>query len=112
MGMYGYADRYEDVWLVHTHVSGKHPPDISMYEDQLYRDYDLQSAKAGHIKISDDRKNSPNVYYQLCRLLQKNGYKCSLKDFYCIKTDDTRDSHNECWKKRCKFMKWPKPLID
>lgn len=112
MGMYGYSDRYEDVWLVHYKVTGKPPPDISKYEEKLYADYEHQNRVAGDIKINDERKNSLNVYYQLCRLLQKNGYKCKLADFYCIKTDETKDCHDEVWIKRCKKAGWKKPILD
>lgn len=102
-----FAKYYEDVWLIHTIVTGHPPPDISAYHDRLFDDYKRQQDIADDIKVSKARKNSLNVYYILCRLLQKNDYKCKLRDFYCLKTDETREDHDRVWTARCKRLDWP-----
>lgn len=104
--MHGYNDKYEDVYLIHSMVTGKRPRDISKYKDAVLRDYKKQQEISGDIKITCVRKNSLNVYYVLCRLLQKNGYKCKLSEFYCLKTDETKDEHDDVWKRRCEKLGW------
>lgn len=111
MNMYAIS-RYDDVWLIHSTVTNIPAPDISHLEEKLFTDYEYQNRVVGHIKIKDDSKNSLNVFYQLCRLLQKNGYACKLQDFYCIKTDDTKEKHDEVWIKRCKKLGWDYPILD
>lgn len=102
-----FAKYYEDVWLIHSIVTGIQPADISDYHDCLFEDYKKQQNIADEIKKSKTRKNSLNVYYILCRLLQKNGYKCKLREFYCLKTEDTLEDHNRVWALRCKRLGWP-----
>lgn len=109
--MYGFTDKYEDIYLIHSMVTGIPPDDLSKYEDQLIKDFEKQQNIASEIKISNSRKNSLNVYYVLCRLLQRLGYKCKLQDFHCLKTDDTKDEHDHVWCRRCERLKWT-PILD
>jgi len=104
--MYGYTDKYEDVYLIHSMVTGIPPRDISKYKDVVMNDYRKQQEIASQIKVNSVRKNSLNVYYVLCRLLQKNGYNCKLQDFYCLKTDETKEEHDDVWKRRCEKLGW------
>lgn len=104
--MYGYTDKYEDAYLIHSMVTGIPPRDISKYKDIVMKDYRKQQEIASDIKVNTSRKNSLNVYYVLCRLLQKCGYNCKLQDFYCLKTDETKEEHDDVWKRRCEKLGW------
>jgi ribosomal protein L37AE/L43A len=94
----GYTKHYEDVFLIHSKLTGSKPDDISHLEERLMTDFDILSTlyddKFKHTKRID-RKNFINTQYVLYQLLRKHRYQCRKDDFNILKTLDRKSFHDE-----------------
>jgi hypothetical protein len=98
----GYSEHYENVHLIHYHLTGKKPNDISHLENKLLQDFDmLIDLYDRTVKHTIDRKsfiNSQNVLYQL--LLKHKYTKLKKEDFNLLRTNDRQNVHDSI----CKYL--------
>lgn len=102
---------YDDLQLLYSMITGVPCIDISEYMDDLLSDFELLEDALEKIK-DESRVNSLNVYFKLCALLQRRGFKCKKADFYILKTKTKEDEHNEKLEQAYKLLGWDwKPII-
>jgi hypothetical protein len=65
---------YEDLFLLYSMITGVPCIDISEYMDDLLADFELLEETLEKIK-DESRVNSLNVYFKLCALIQRRGFK-------------------------------------
>ena len=100
---------YDDINLLFHIITGKECPEFSHLENLLLEDFEQQEKALDEVvanDINDDRINSINVYYKLCKLLQRRKYPCKKSDFYILKTKTKEDEHDEKLKKAWKILRW------
>lgn len=101
---HGLSKHYEDITLLKCSINGDIPPDISEYETILLTRFDQQDRVYEKVK-DPERINSLNVYYKLMKLLELEGYKCSISDFSMLKKDKLGE-HDEIWSVMCEELGW------
>ena len=100
----GYESYYNDVNLI-THLYwGWTLPDVSEYEEQIKKDYELSQTAFNEMK--KDRQSSLILPYRLYRHLRKVGYPCKIEDFDIVSTPEIRQSYEEIWKEICNKLGW------
>lgn len=101
---------YEDLPLLYNMITGVPCIDISEYMDDLLNDFELLEEALEKIK-DESRVNSLNVYFKLCALLQRRGFKCKKSDFYILKTKAKEDEHNDKLEQAYALLGWEwKPI--
>lgn len=93
-----YTKHYENVNLIHYHLTGKKPDDISHLEDRLLDDFDQLTDfydKKFKNKPGFDRKNFINTQYVLYQLLMRYRHPCKKEDFTILKTVDRKSFHDD-----------------
>ena len=96
-----YTKHYENINLIHYHLTGKKPDDISYLEDRLLHDFDLLVELYDKIfksKPGFDRKNFINTQYVLYQLLLRYKHPCKKEDFTILKTVDRKSFHDDITK--------------
>lgn len=96
---------YEDLPLLYNMITGVPCIDISEYMEDLLNDFELLEGALEKLK-DETRVNSLNVYFKLCALLQRRGFKCKKADFYILKTKTKEDEHNEKLEQAYKLLGW------
>lgn len=93
-----YSKHYENVNLIHYHLTGKKPDNISHLEDKLLDDFDQLTDfydKKFKNKPGFDRKNFINTQYVLYQLLMRYKHICKKEDFTILKTVDRKSFHDD-----------------
>ena len=93
-----YTKHYENVNLIHYHLTGNKPDDISLLEDRLLDDFDQLTDfydKKFKNKPGFDRKNFINTQYVLYQLLMRYKHQCKKEDFTILKTVDRKSFHDD-----------------
>ena len=93
-----YTKHYENVNLIHYHLTGNKPDDISLLEDRLLDDFDQLTDfydKKFKNKPGFDRKNFINTQYVLYQLLMRYKHPCKKEDFTILKTVDRKSFHDD-----------------
>lgn len=93
-----YTKHYENVNLMHYHLTGKKPDDISHLEDRLLDDFDQLTDfydKKFKNKPGFDRKNFINTQYVLYQFLMRYKHPCKKEDFTILKTVDRKSFHDD-----------------
>jgi len=104
------APHYEDLPLLYSMITGVPCIDISEYMDDLLNDFEQLEEALEKIK-DESRVNSLNVYFKLCALLQRRGFKCKKDDFYILKTKAKEDEHNDKLEQAYNLLGWEwKPI--
>lgn len=85
---------YEDVVLIHHHLTGKPAPDISYLENQLLNDFDVLVDTYDKKYKNSERKNFINTQYVLYQLLRRHKFPCKKEDFNMLKTVDRKYFHD------------------
>lgn len=98
-------EHYEDLFLLHSMITGVPCIDFSEYMDDLLNDFEQLEEVLEKIK-DENRINSLNVYFKLCALLQRRGFKCKKDDFYILKTKTKEDEHNEKLEEAYALLGW------
>lgn len=92
----GYNKHYENVILIHFHMTGKKPDDISHLEHVLLADFNLLlETYDKYFKHKIDRINFISAHYVLYQLLQKYKHPCKKEDFVNLKTTDRKTFHDD-----------------
>ena len=104
-----YTKHYENVNLIHYHMTGKKPDDISYLEDKLLDDFDtlteLYDRKFKN-KPGFSRKNFINTQYVLYQFLLRYRHPCKKDDFTILKTVDRKSFHDDVAKKCFEELGW------
>lgn len=97
---------YEDINLIYSKIKEEPCPDISIYEVELLRMFDIHDKVYEEQIKSEDRDNSQQVYFKLYKFLGILGYPCKRDEFYILKTEGKEEEHEEEWDKACKIIGW------
>ena len=82
--------------LIHYHITGKKPDDISHLEHTLLSDFDLLlDTYDKYFKHKIKRINFISTQYVLYQLLLKYKHPCRKEDFVILKTTDRKNFHDE-----------------
>jgi|LauGreDrversion4_2_1035121.scaffolds.fasta_scaffold03231_6 Poxvirus Late Transcription Factor VLTF3 like len=95
---------YEDLQLIYSKITGKDPPNITMYEKQLYKDFD--ELVDAYIKLKLKRKNFLNSHYVLKQLLRRQKYKVPEGDLTSLKTPNRQREHDDIFQQCCEILGW------
>jgi len=104
-----YTKHYENVNLIHYHLTGKKPDDISYLEDKLLDDFDALTElydKKFKNKPGFNRKNFINTQYVLYQFLLRYRHPCKKDDFTILKTVDRKSFHDDVAKKCFMELGW------
>lgn len=104
-----HGKHYDDVNLIYYELTGKNPPDISQYQEQLEVMSELVEQAFEELKSTSDikRSSSINVHYKLMKMLEILEYDFNIEDFNFLKTREKILEHDENWKKICTRIGWP-----
>lgn len=100
----GFSKFYDDITLIYCTITGKTPPNISKYKNDLIQ-MNIQVEKIYSIVKDPDRINSLNVNYKLMKLLQLLGYDIRKHKFNIPKKDKLVE-HDQVWKEICRHLDW------
>lgn len=104
-----HREHYENVNLIHKHLTGAEQHDISHLENQLMHDFDLLT-EVYDLKYKKnkkiERKNFINTQYVLYQLLRRHKYNCKKEDFNIIKTVDRKAFHDRICKDLFEGLGW------
>jgi hypothetical protein len=104
-----YTKHYENINLIHYHMTGKKPDDISHLEDKLLDDFDelteLYDRKFKN-KPGFNRKNFINTQYVLYQFLLRYRHPCNKDNFTILKTVDRKSFHDDIAKKCFEELGW------
>lgn len=82
---------YDDVYLIHTVLTGVPPNDISHVEQKILKDFEILSNLYDEMyKNKLDRSSFLNSKHILCQLLKKYKCKCDELEFQLLKTYERR----------------------
>lgn len=95
---------YEDLQLIFSKITGKEPPNISMYEKQLYKDFD--ELVDAYLQLKLNRKNFLNSHYVLKQLLRRQKYKVPEGDLNSLKTPNRQREHDDIFQQCCEILGW------
>lgn len=98
------SDYYEDVNILYQHYTSIPPPDLSMYENEIFYRNSLVEEYFNNMDL-DDRQNSLNNFFKLYVFLSMEGYKCNPDDFPILKTRNVVVYHNRTMKLICSKLK-------
>lgn len=104
-----YTKHYENVNLIHYHMTGKKPDDISHLEDKLLDDFDALTElydKKFKNKPGFSRKNFINTQYVLYQFLLRYKHPCKKDNFTILKTVDRKSFHDDIAKKCFEELGW------
>jgi hypothetical protein len=101
-----YTKHYENINLIHYHLTGIKPDDIGYLEDKLLDDFDIITEAYDRIFKNLDRKNFINTQYILYQLLIRHKHPCKKEDFSMLKTIDRKNFHDEVCKKLFEEIKF------
>ena len=101
-----YTKHYENINLIHYHLTGIKPDDIGYLEDKLLDDFDIITEAYDRIFKNLDRKNFINTQYILYQLLIRHKHPCKKEDFSMLKTIDRKNFHDEECKKLFEEIKF------
>ena len=97
------CDIYADINLIYFLITGVNPPDITQYRDEILEM--LEYIEEAYLYVKDKgRNNSLNVNWKLYKLLQLVDYRCTKSDFYCLKTPNKQDEHDETWTQMIDYL--------
>lgn len=95
---------YEDLQLIYSKITGRDPPNITMYEKQLYKDFD--ELVDAYIKLKLKRKNFLNSHYVLKQLLRRQKFKVPEGDLTSLKTPNRQREHDDIFQQCCEILGW------
>jgi hypothetical protein len=101
-----YTKHYENINLIHYHLTGIKPDDIGYLEDKLLDDFDVITEAYDRLFKHLDRKNFINTQYILYQLLLRHKHPCKKEDFSMLKTIDRKNFHDEICKKLFEEIKF------
>jgi len=101
-----YTKHYENINLIHYHLTGIKPDDIGYLEDKLLDDFDIITEAYDRLFKNLDRKNFINTQYILYQLLIRHKHPCKKEDFSMLKTIDRKNFHDEVCKKLFEEIKF------
>lgn len=95
---------YNDINVI-THLYwGWKLPDISEFEEQIKKDYELSQSVFN--ELHKDRQSSLILPYRLYRHLKRVGYPCNIEDFDIVTTPEIKQSYEDIWKEICDKLGW------
>ena len=103
------SNHYDDINIIYHIITDYPCPEFSHLESELLELFEQQEKALEEVmndNKNDGRVNSINVYYKLCKLLQRVGYPCKKSDFYILKTKAKEDEHDEIMKKAWIKLGW------
>lgn len=89
------TEAYSQINYVYCEITGKPPPDIEKYTDELLEMSD-QFEKAFKI-VEPGRSNSMTVLWKLYMFLCLLDFPCSRDDFYCLKIPEKQEDREYDW---------------
>lgn len=99
-----YKSYYNDINLI-THLYwGWKLPDISAYEEQIKKDYEMSQIVFN--EIQKDRQSSLILPYRIFRHLKHAGYPCNIEDFDIVTTPEIKQAYEDIWKEICDNLGW------
>jgi len=101
-----HSKHYEDVVLIHTHLTGKPAPDISALENNLLHDFDQLTDLYDKKYRNNERKNFINTQYVLFQLLKRHKFPCKKEDFNILKTIDRKYFHDTIMQNLFECLGW------
>ena len=102
----GYPNHYENVHLIHYHLTNVKPDDISYLEDILLDDFDTLTVLYDSLFKHINRKNFINTQYVLYQLLRRHKHECNKEEFIILKTIDRKFFHDEVGKLLFEHLNW------
>lgn len=114
----GYSKHYEDAVLIHHHLTGVKPPDVSHLETCIINDFDKLVESYDKLYHTNDengiafkdkrggRKNFINNQYVLYQLLRKWNYPCDVSEFSILKTTERKSYHDDICRELFKELGW------
>jgi len=114
-----YSKHYEDAVLIHHHLTGVKPPDVSQLETSIINDFDklveaYERLYNNENETKDDvlperrggRKNFINNQYVLYQLLRKLNFPCDVSEFSILKTTERKSYHDDICRVLFKELGW------
>lgn len=101
-----HTKHYENINLIHYHMTGNKPDDISHLEEKLLEDFDALTEVYDKIFKTIDRKNFINAQYLLARLLVRHKHPFNEDDFTVLKTIDRKTFHDDVFREICNNLEW------
>jgi len=98
----GYNQFYDETsYLTHIYWGWK-IPDLSLYRDQIIKDYQNTQTVWNRIKGEYKRSASLGTQFRLYVHLLAVGYQCERDDFKIQDMPDSLRLHNDAWSRMCK----------
>lgn len=97
------SDFYEDINVIYEHYTKIKPPDLSLYEDNIFKRNALVEEIFNQVK-TDERQNSLNNFFKLYAFLNMEGFYCNFDEFPALKTRNVVVYHNQTMKKICDIL--------
>lgn len=93
---------FDDVYLIHSIVTGHPGHDLTPYVNELSRLFDLQEKALDGVVAN----NTIHTHYKLYKLLQKVGYECSLDDFYTLRLNFAVLTYDDILQQAWRVLGW------
>jgi len=98
------SDYYEDINVIYENYTGIKPPDLSYFEESIFKRNSLVEEVFEQIK-NDERQNSLNNFFKLYAFLSMEGFNCKCEEFPVLKTRNVVVYHNRTMNKICEELK-------
>lgn len=92
-----YSALYEDIYLICQQYWGWKLPDISHLEEKILGHY-IRTEQV-YNQLEKSRTSSLGTQYRLFKHLQLVGHDCSIEDFKISNMIDSRELHDDLWKR-------------